>query len=376
MTSAQSMWRRAWYAAITAIIIQSVWIGGGYGSGREVVEFIAKYGSLAWISILVSAITLVIVLVPSLEIARVFKAYDYMTWSKQFLWKFWWLFDISFIVLAWIVIAVVGAAAGYMLSDIAGIPFPVAAALTIIIVGLLHFFGRRVIEAYWIVGTIGLYIMYFIIWAYILSLKGGQALNNLMAGLHQGTASEAAIDGFKYTLYNLCVVMPALQSIDRYRGKSESFIATLLSAILVYGAAIALWLCFMAFYPDVIGMTAPVYDILKAMGAGWALVVYVFWIFYTLIETALGMVYSIVRRVDAQLRLRGKLIDRKMEALLAVIILAVSIITAQAGLVALVARGYGTMAWVFFAVYFVPVVVIGSIRLFKPEWMKEFWSKA
>ncbi|MEM1863346.1 MAG: hypothetical protein QXN10_00370 [Desulfurococcaceae archaeon] len=376
MTSAQSMWRRAWYAAITAIIIQSVWIGGGYGSGREVVEFIAKYGSLAWISILVSAITLVIVLVPSLEIARVFKAYDYMTWSKQFLWKFWWLFDIAFIVLAWIVIAVVGAAAGYMLSDIAGIPFPVAAALTIIIVGLLHFFGRRVIEAYWIVGTIGLYIMYFIIWAYILSLKGGQALNNLMAGLHQGTASEAAIDGFKYTLYNLCVVMPALQSIDRYRGKSESFIATLLSVILVYGAAIALWLCFMAFYPDVIGMTAPVYDILKAMGAGWALVVYVFWIFYTLIETALGMVYSIVRRVDAQLRLRGKLIDRKMEALLAVIILAVSIITAQAGLVALVARGYGTMAWVFFAVYFVPVVVIGSIRLFKPEWMKEFWSKA
>ncbi|MEM1817140.1 MAG: hypothetical protein QW432_07190, partial [Desulfurococcaceae archaeon] len=154
------------------------------------------------------------------------------------------------------------------------------------------------------------------------------------------------------------------------------FIATLLSVILVYGAAIALWLCFMAFYPDVIGMTAPVYDILKAMGAGWVLVIYVFWIFYTLTETALGMVYSIVRRVNAQLRLRGKLIDRKMEALLAVIILAVSIITAQAGLVALVARGYGTMAWVFFAVYFVPVITIGLIRLFKPEWMKEFWLKA
>ncbi|MEM1697633.1 MAG: hypothetical protein QW794_03470 [Thermosphaera sp.] len=376
MASAQSIWRRIWYAVISAIIIQSVWIGGGYGSGREVVEFIAKYGSLAWISILVSAITLAIVLVPSFEIARVFKAYNYMTWSKQFLWKFWWLFDIAFIVLAWIVIAVVGAAAGYMLSDIAGIPFPVAAALTIIIVGLLHFFGRRVIEAYWIVGTTGLYIMYFIIWAYILSLKGGQALNNLMAGLYQGTASEAAIDGFRYTLYNLCVVMPALQSIDRYRGKLESFIATILSVALVYGAAIALWLCFMAFYPDVIGMTAPVYDILKAMGAGWVLAIYVIWIFYTLTETALGMVYSIVRRIDAQLRLRGKLVGRKMEALLAVIILAVSIITAQAGLVALVARGYGTMAWVFFAVYFVPVITIGLIRLFKPEWMKEFWLKA
>jgi uncharacterized membrane protein YkvI len=43
-----SLWRRVWYATITAIILQSVWIGGGFGSGRKVVEFIAKYGSLAW----------------------------------------------------------------------------------------------------------------------------------------------------------------------------------------------------------------------------------------------------------------------------------------------------------------------------------------
>lgn len=376
MTGEPSLWRRVWYATITAIIIQSVWIGGGFGSGREVVEFIAKYGSLAWISILVSAIFLIVVLIPSFEIARVFKAYDYMTWSKQFLWKFWWLFDVAFIVLAWIVIAVVGAAAGYMLSDIAGIPFAVAATLTIIVVGALHFFGRKVIEAYWIVGTIGLYIMYFIIWAFILLSKGGQAISNLAAGLHYGTASEAAIDGLRYTMYNLCVVMPALQSVDRYRGRTESLIATLISVVLVYGAAIALWLCFMAYYPDVINMTAPLYDILKAIGAGWAVAVYVFWIFYTLIETALGMVYAIVRRIDTHLKLHGKTLGRKIEALLAVAILTVSIVTAQVGLVALVAKGYGTMAWVFFAIYFIPIVTIGLMRLFKPEWKKEFWSKA
>jgi len=78
------------------------------------------------------------------------------------------------------------------------------------------------------------------------------------------------------------------------------------------------------------------------------------WIFYTLVETALGMVYAIVRRVDAQLRLRGRSLGRRGEALLSVAILAVSIVTAQAGLVTLVAAGYGTMTWVFFVVYFVP----------------------
>jgi hypothetical protein len=55
------------------------------------------------------------------------------------------------------------------------------------------------------------------------------------------------------------------------------------------------------------------------------------WIFHTLVETALGMVYAIVRRVDAQLRLRGRSLGRRGEALLSVAILAVSIVTAQAG---------------------------------------------
>jgi uncharacterized membrane protein YkvI len=100
------------------------------------------------------------------------------------------------------------------------------------------------------------------------------------------------------------------------------------------------------------------------------------WIFHTLVETTLGMVYAIVRRVDAQLRLRGRSLGRRGEALLSVAILAVSIVTAQAGLVALVAAGYGTMAWVFFVVYFVPLITVGLIRLVRPNWMREFWARA
>lgn len=376
MSSSTSTWRRVWYAAITAIIIQSVWIGGGYGSGREIVEFIAKYGAWGPLAIISGTVTLAIALIPSLEIARVFKAYDYMSWSKQFLWKFWWIFDIAFIVLSWIVIAVVGAAAGYMLSDLVGIPYWLSATIVLVAISLLHFFGRKAIEAWWIVGTIGLYAAYFIVWAVILINKGSLALSNISRGLSRGTPTDAIIDGFRYTMYNLCVVMPALQSVDRFKGKFESVLATVFSIILVYGAAAVLWLCLMAYYPDVVNFTAPVYDILKVLNIPWVLAIYVFWIFYTLIETALGMVYAIVRRVDAQLTLRGKHLGRVGETVLAAAIFAVSVVTAQVGLIALVAQGYGTMAWVFFAVYFVPIITIGVIRLTRPEWMKEFWSKA
>lgn len=378
MSEKVSIGRRLWYATITAIILQSVWIGGGYGTGREVVEFIAKYGALGWISILVGLVSLLIALVPSFEIARVFKAFDYMTWSKQFLWKAWPIFDIAFILLSWIVIAVVGAAAAAMLEDMIGIPYFVGALIVILSVGLLHFFGRKVIEGWWIVGTVGLYIMYAVIWALTLYHAGPRALENISKGLTvNGDPVQATVDGFRYTLYNLCVVMPALQSIDRYKGRLESFFATLISLLLVYGAAALIWICFMGFYPEIINEPVPWYAVLKSIGAPWAMGLFVFWIFYTLIETALGMIYAIVRRVDAQLQLlRGRRLTRKWEAVLAVIILAVSLITAQVGIVALVAQGYGTMAWVFFAVYFVPIVTIGVTRLLKPEWAKEFWSKA
>ncbi|MDM7274738.1 MAG: hypothetical protein P3X22_001250 [Thermoprotei archaeon] len=151
---------RVWYAAVVAIILQSVWIGGGFGSGREIVEFLAKYGSYGWIAILISTVAWIVILALSLEVARIFRAYDYMTWSKQFLWKGWFILDIAYIIMAWIVIAVVGAAAGYMLSDIVGIPFALSAAIVIIVVGVLHFYGRRAMEAFWVIGTIGLYANY------------------------------------------------------------------------------------------------------------------------------------------------------------------------------------------------------------------------
>lgn len=56
VNSSVSLIRRLAYAAVTAVILQSVWISRGFGTGREVVEFIVKYRALGRISLLVSAV--------------------------------------------------------------------------------------------------------------------------------------------------------------------------------------------------------------------------------------------------------------------------------------------------------------------------------
>ncbi len=53
-----------------------------------------------------------------------------------------------------------------------------------------------------------------------------------------------------------------------------------------------------------------------------------------------------------------------------------SLITAQLGIVALWLKAMVLWRRCSFAAYFVPVVMMGMIRLLKPGWAREFWSKA
>jgi len=314
----------------------------------------------------VSGTALAVAVCLTLEVARVFKAFNYMEWSKQFLGRLWWLFDIMFIAMSWIVLAVVIAASNYMVSDLTGFSPHVITAVIIVVIALLHFFGRKAIEASWIIGSLGLVSAYIIAWSYILSAKLGESLVKISAGLSMGTGAVAAVDGFRYMLYNLYSLPPALESADRYRSRLESAFASILSVVLVYGTVTIIWLCLMAYYPQVINMTAPIYDILKSLGGYWALGYYMFWVFYTLMATALGMVYAIIRRLEAQLKQRKASTKRTREALLAVLILVIAAVTAnQTGLVKLIAEGYGTMAWAFFAIYFIPLITIGTHKLLK-----------
>ena len=51
-------------------------------------------------------------------------------------------------------------------------------------------------------------------------------------------------------------------------------------------------------------------------------------------------------------------------------------ILSRIGIIDLVARGYTYMAYGFIIFFIIPLVTIGTIRIIKPTWKKEFWAKA
>ena len=62
---------------LPGVLLQSVLIGGGYATGREIYSYGAKFGALGWISGLTIGIGFALFAFLTFEICRIYKVYDY-----------------------------------------------------------------------------------------------------------------------------------------------------------------------------------------------------------------------------------------------------------------------------------------------------------
>ena len=68
---------------IPGAVLQSVMIGGGYGTGREVVEYFTRFGAGPGLfGLVLAGVGIAVVFALSLELARRAGAYDYRTFFK------------------------------------------------------------------------------------------------------------------------------------------------------------------------------------------------------------------------------------------------------------------------------------------------------
>ena len=106
---------------IPGLIFQSVTIGGGYGTGAEIAQY---FGASGYVGGLLSAVvTLVIWAVMcavTFEFVRVFKTYDYGSMMGKLLGKAGILYDILYYIMMFIVLGVLNATAGSMMSALTG----------------------------------------------------------------------------------------------------------------------------------------------------------------------------------------------------------------------------------------------------------------
>ena len=355
-----------WYKKylLPGFIAQSVLIAGGYGTGRELVEYFVQYGPTGGLwGMMLTTVLWIALFALSFEFARAFKAYDYRTFFQKLIGPAWILYEIAFIVLLFLIMGVVGAASGSVLKDTLGVPKLVGSGLFLVLVAYLTYSGSKAIEVALSWWSYLLYAVY--IWFLWIGLtQFGDAISANFAA--HVVKPGWQMGGFKYAFYNIAVTTTVLFSLNYLETRREAIISGIAAAIICIAPAFFFYVVTVGFYPDVLSMEIPANAIIGKMGSKLLLAIWLIVLFGTMIETGVGFFHSINERIHSALVAKGRpglsnTARGAVGALLALIGLGIS----NFGLIGLIAKGYGTISWVFFILQGVALFTLGLYKLSK-----------
>jgi uncharacterized membrane protein YkvI len=347
-------------------VFQSVVIAGGYGTGRELVEYFLNFGPLGGLLGMLAVTTVIwsCMLALSFEFARISQAYDYRSFFQNLLGQYWFAFEILYFILLCIVLAVIGSAAGVLLRDNFHIPYLVAVIITMTLIGFLAFKGTHLIARFLSSWSIVLYFA-FGTFLFVSLLKFGPTI--------QKQFSEALIlprwtlGGFKYAFYNIAVIPAVLFCINGIETRKEAITAGLLGGMIGIFPGLLLYIAVVSSYPSVLPVEMPVVFVLQRAGFPPLLILFQIVLFGALITTGIGFIHAVNERIYTSRLEEGKEFPRWQRPLVAVGLLSTGMILSTFGLINLIAKGYGTISWGFFAIYVIPITTIGLAKIMREK---------
>ncbi len=349
---------------LPGFVFQSVVIAGGYGTGRELVEYFLNFGPLGGLlgMFLLTTIVWSVLLAVTFEFSRKFKAYDYRTFFKELLGPFWFVFEILYLILLFIVLAVIGSAAGILLRDNFGIPYMVGVLVMLVAIGLLTFKGTGWIERFLSGWSILLYLVYgaFFVVAFI---KFGPEIQKSFSTAV--ALPRWALGGFKYALYNMGVIPAVLFCIHHIEKRREALWAGMIGGVIGIFPGFLFYMAVLGHYPDILSEEVPAIYVLQKTGIPFLLIIFQIVLFGTLIETGTGFIHAVNERLQSTLHSKGKQLPSWQRPIVAALFLLFSLGLSTFGLINLVAKGYGTISWGFLLVFFIPLMTLGLYKTVK-----------
>jgi uncharacterized membrane protein YkvI len=353
-----------WYKKylLPGFIAQSVLIAGGYGTGRELVEYFAQYGPTGGLMGMgLTTVLWAVFFALSFEFARVFRAYDYRTFFEKLIGKGWIAYEIAFIVLLFLIMGVVGAASGSILRDTFGLPPLAGSALFLVLVAYLTYSGSKVIEvalSWWSYLLYAVYLTFLVIGISRFgdAISANFAADTVKAGWPMG--------GFKYAFYNIAVVSTVLFSLNYLETRKEAVLSGIFAALICVAPAIFFYVVTIGFYPDVLTMEIPANGVIAKLGVRFLLPLWLIVLFGTMIETGVGFFHSINERINSTLiARRGSGMSNAARGAVGAGLTLIGLGISNFGLIGLIAQGYGTISWVFFILQGVALFTIGIYKI-------------
>jgi uncharacterized membrane protein YkvI len=347
---------------LPGFVFEAAVIGGGYATGRELVEFFLPAGPAGGLlGMVVTMLVWSAVLAVCFELARRARAYDYRSFFKLLLGRGWFLFEVAYLLLIVLVVAVMGAAAGEIVHELVGAPKLVGSLTMIAGVALVLFQRNAAVERFlsWSVGY--LYLVYAILVVWSLIGFGDRIAAGLAAA---PVGSRWFMAGLTYAGYNVATIPAVLFCIRHLSSRREAVGAGLLAGPLGMLPGVAFYLAMMGFHDEIGAVALPSAFLLARLEAPWFAWVFQIAVLLTLVDTGVAMLHAINERVAKVYEERRRPMPRALRPSLAVGIMVASVYVASAvGLVSLIAQGYGLLTYAFIALLIVPALTVGVVRI-------------
>jgi len=352
---------------LPGLVLQSTMIGGGYATGRELIEFFLQLGPKAGLlAMLVSTMVISVVCIVAFEFARTFATYDYRLFFRKLIGPGWILFEIAYVALILLVLSVLGAASGELIHNLLGISSLWGTFTLMLTIGILVFYGSKVIEGFLSSWSIILYIAYtaLIIWS--LSVFGEKISSNIFS-LQQSTIDLSTFKGgWSYAGYNVVVLTAALFVVPHFKNRSDSFWAGLFCGPLAMIPGFLLFIAMVAHYPEITEKSLPISYLLEQLNAPGFMLVFQVVIFGTFIETGTALLHSINERIAEVYLEKDKQMPQFLRPTVALSLLFIAIYLADAvGIVSLIGQGYAYSSYLFLAIVVLPLLTRGIWLIYK-----------
>ncbi len=348
---------------LPGFVFQSVVIAGGYGTGRELVEFFLRYGPLGGLlGMILTTFIWSLLLAVTFEFSRKFRAYDYRTFFRRLLGPLWFIFEIPYFILLFLVLAVIGSAAGELFKANFHIPYLLGVSIMLTAIGFLTLKGSRLIEKFLASWSIVLYTVYVIVLIAAVLKFGPEISENFSKAEIQ---TGWALGGFKYALYNLGTITAVLFCLSHIEKRKEALSAGLIGGLIGILPGLFFFIAVVGHYPQALPEPVPAVFMLQKIRIPVLLILFQIVLFGTLIETGTGFIHAVNERPRSSLEAKGKDFHAWQRPLVALVLLAIGLGISTFGLIKLIAQGYGSVSWGFFFVYIVPLMTLGLIKLIK-----------
>jgi len=349
---------------LPGFVFQSVVIAGGYGTGRELAEFFLMEGPMGGLLAMATATFLwSLVCAITYELARRAGHFDYRTFFQGLLGPGWVVYELAYLIFMLLILAVIAAASGSLLEETFGLPYWLGVAGIMLAVGGLVLGGSQTLEKVMASWSVVLYTAYLVLFFWCFHQFGDQILSTLRAPAPTGSWQIA---GVRYAAYNIALIPPLLFPVRHLRNRKETILAGVLAGPIAMIPGLLFYLAMVGQFPGILDRPVPANFLLELLGSRVFQVVFQLVLFGTLIETGAGLIHGMNERIAHGFRERNRKMPPLARPILAIGLLLAGTALAGVGLVDLIARGYGTLTWVFLLVYVVPVLTLGLWRITRP----------